>query len=257
MKKRSILTIVLAIALTAIVSVGATMAYLTATDKEVVNTFKFADKMEVKVSETTPETEEDEKISSDPTGLKYENIVPGQKLNKSPKITTTTDVPAYVFVKVSSASAEVHPTLINGGWTAVADGTKDTNWNGVYWKYIDPAAQKGDLGYAARVSGQDGWYDLGSIFDQVEVSATPEVKKTVEYEKDGDGNVIGVKTSEGAEVKLQPIKIGVYEIQATTFIEKPADGSALTEAIIKTGAEKAYNDQVSDAQWGIAPVSAA
>lgn len=209
MKKRNILTIALAIALTAIISVGATMAYLTAQDDKVVNTFTFADNMEVQVSEPEPTPTGDEDVTSDPTGIRYDNIVPNQKLDKSPRISTKTTVDSYVFVRVTGASDLVQPEAILNGWTAISKGTADDHYNGVYYKKVevtDPAPA-GDV------------YKLLSIFDKV-VVGNPDLfteDKIVDgvVQKDENGNVIRVEHT----LDTASIKIGAYEIQASGFAD--------------------------------------
>ena len=102
MKKRNILTIALALVLVAAIAVGGTLAYLTAQDDQVTNTFTFADGMEVKLWEPQPTVVADETITGNQeTGWNYANVVVGQSLNKAPTLATTTSVDAYVFVKVS------------------------------------------------------------------------------------------------------------------------------------------------------------
>lgn len=191
MKKRSFLMTVLAMVLVAVISVGGTFAYLTATDGKVENTFKFADNMEVTIQEDKPDQVVEEKIEPNGKGWSYDNVVPGQLLNKAPKISTTTEVKAYVFVKVSGASANVQPTGITAGWTAIEKGTAADNWNGVYYKAVNGAA---------------GSQDLDTIFTQVKV---------------GNPDLTGETT-----VDLGAIKVEVYEIQQAGFETDVAGAAA-------------------------------
>ena len=183
MKKRNVLTMALALVLVAVLSVGATLAYLTATDTKVENKFTFAENMTVTLKEETPEPVGDETItpSTDPDhpGVSYTNVVPNQLLNKAPEISVTTDVPSYVFVKISGASDMVHPVVIANGWTALVDGTEANNFNGVYY----------------RTATEDT--DFGAIFTQVKV---------------GNPELTG-----GTTVTLDNIMIEVYEIQQAGF----------------------------------------
>lgn len=155
MKKRSILTTALAIALVAVIAAGGTLAYLTAEDTEVTNTFTFADGMEVSLWEPEPDAIADEVITGDEeSGWNYDNVVVGQTLNKAPTLATTTSVDAYVFVKVSGFSANM-TTTITSGWTAVT-GTTDNYGNGVFYKAVD---------------GDEDEQELGTIFTEVVIAS--------------------------------------------------------------------------------------
>lgn len=211
MKKRNILTAVLALALVAVVAVGATMAYLTDTDDQVVNTFTFANGMEVTITEPTPSPVHDEKITEkDPThpgkGFNYENVVPGQDLNKAPEISTTTDVDAYVFVKISGANPLVSISKTDGmgvdlsKWTAIDADTPDQYGNGIY--YTTVTVTEDTKGQAK---------DLGSIFKQVTVG-----------EKDL------LNTTAGEALDLGDIMIDVYEIQMNGITLDQAKAEAQT-----------------------------
>ena len=102
MKKKNVLMMAVSAVLVAAVSIGGTLAYLTATDDAVVNTFQFANNISVTLSEEEPTAVANETITANQkNGFDYKNVVPGQKLNKAPKITVTTTVPTYVFARVT------------------------------------------------------------------------------------------------------------------------------------------------------------
>lgn len=188
MKKKNIFAIVLAMALVAVVSVGATIAYLTATTKEVKNTFKFADGMEVKLTEPTPSVPPQVTTSPNPDGgHDYTNILPGQELGKNPIVHTTTPVDAYLFVKVSGANALLKPKEINKIWTPVDASAIDSYGNGVYYM---------------AVTGEAGEQGPFSVFEKVVVD-------NVKIE-----NGLGAN---GKEVTLDDIIIQVYEVQQQGF----------------------------------------
>lgn len=197
MKKRNILTIALALVLTAVLSVGATLAYLTATDDQVVNTFTFANNMTVTLTEPQPTAVKNETIAGNgQNGYSYTNVVPGQLLNKAPTVSTITSVPAYVFVKISGATENVYPAAIKNGWEVVPGTTPDNNKNGVYYKAVN--------------SGSADEQNLQAIFEQVQVG-------NVELENDQSGETPDVTT-----VDLDPITIEVYEIQQAGFADAAA-----------------------------------
>lgn len=202
MKKRSFLMTVLAMVLVAVISVGATFAYLTAQDKEVVNTFKFANDMTVTLTEPVPTPTKDEKITEktgDEKGMTYENVVPGQTLGKAPTISTNTSVDAYVFVKISGASEKVWPTAINSDWTKLE---ADTHNNGVWYRTVE-----GKVGADGKAELQD----LGAIFETVTVGAAD-------------------LTNKSTDINLGDIKIQVYEIQQVGF-NTAADAFAETNLV--------------------------
>lgn len=189
MKKKNIFGIVLAMALVAVISVGATLAYLTAQTKDVKNTFKFADGMEVTLEEPKPTPTADVTVSPNPDGgYDYSNIVPGQLMDKNPIVKTKTPVDAYLFVKIEGASALVKPADIDKTvWTPV-DATKiDAYGNGVYYMEVEGKA------------GEQGPWD---VFTQVQV---------------GEADLNDAKLDGVEEIKIDDIVVKVFEIQKTGF----------------------------------------
>lgn len=149
MKKKNLLMMALSVCMVAVVAVGGTMAYLSDAVKPIKNTFKFGD-ITVAVKEDVPTSVKDESIVSDGKGgLTYTNVVPGQDLNKEPKVSVTTSVDAYVFVKVDVSNETISlPSDAMADWTALKDG--------VYYKTVD---------------GQNGVQELGSLFTKVTVDS--------------------------------------------------------------------------------------
>jgi len=95
MKKKNILTMVLALALVAVLAVGATLAYFTDRDTE-QNTFTMGH-VDIDLTEYDKETG---KWTDD--GLKFENVVPGDKTDKEAKVTvSSTSQNCYVMVEVT------------------------------------------------------------------------------------------------------------------------------------------------------------
>ena len=225
--KKNILTFVVAMVLVAALSVGGTLAYLTATSNQVTNTFKFAD-MTVTLKEDPPEKTPDKvkaEENEDPDthekipGVKYTNIEPGQTLPKKPTVTTTTTSDAYLFIKVSGASKTVMPSDEDGNtdanpitdtyeWKKFQQGTKDDFYNGIYYKVI---------------TGKNGVQNVGSVFEYVKVSE----------------NATG-------EENIADIKIDVYEIQQSGFI---AEGDTEMDSVTKAFAQipKPFNPAGPDA----------
>jgi len=194
MKKKNIFAIVLAMALVAVVSVGATLAFLTAETKDVKNTFKFADGMEVELEEPTPTPTADVTVSPNPDGgYDYTNIVPGLTMEKNPRVYTTTPVDAYLFVKIEGASELMMPTDINLTEWKPVDAAKIDKWgNGVYYM---------------EVAGSDTRQGPFDVFEHVKV---------------GDVAINNAKLDGKEEVTIDDIVVKVYEIQK--------EGLSVTEA---------------------------
>lgn len=89
MKTKKILALALAAVLLVAVSVGGTIAYLTAKTGEVTNTFTPSN-VSIELDETVPAN-------------KTAQMIPGATIAKDPDVTYTTNVPAYVFVKVTKS----------------------------------------------------------------------------------------------------------------------------------------------------------
>jgi len=123
MKKRSILTMVVSLVLVGVISVGATMAYLTST-KTATNTFTIGN---VKVALSEGEWDS---TASHP-------IYPGLSYAKTPVVTNTGANECYVRIKVTGIDAleaagfEV-PGLAGSGWTKVSDGSSAKDGTYIY-----------------------------------------------------------------------------------------------------------------------------
>ena len=132
-KSMKILCAVLALVLTLSCGVGATLAFISHSTKEVENTFVFGN-LELKLEETG--TTEENGVAK-----KNYTIIPGTDLTKDPKVTVSTpegaaDVPCYVFVtvkevnwpnvKATDGSRKVDYKMADGWglYDTQADGTK-------------------------------------------------------------------------------------------------------------------------------------
>ena len=132
MKKNRILMVICLMLVVSIASIGGTIAWLTDSTEEVVNTFSPTD-IDVTLVETGTNTE-------DGKAVKDFNLVPGLDLEKDPKVSAESDVPYYVFVQVIEENWPTAKDTVDGeetlkvryeiadGWTLV-EGT--TN---VYYK---------------------------------------------------------------------------------------------------------------------------
>lgn len=108
MKKKSIISIVMAICLVAVTMVGATLAFFTDKTQEVVNTFTVGN---VDIDLTEPDWDPDE-------GL---DLYPGAEIPKDPQITNTGTGDGYIVMKVTGMDA-----MEDQGFSAVYDAE---NWD--------------------------------------------------------------------------------------------------------------------------------
>ncbi|MDD6159148.1 MAG: hypothetical protein PUC52_06985 [bacterium] len=136
MKIKRILLSVLALALVVALSVGATLAFLSAEDTRVINNFSFGS-ISVQIAEEVPtDLPDDVEAVAAGKGVSYTKVTPGVQLPKQPAVSVKTDVKAYVFINVSGFNANLKCDGINSTWTAV-DGTTDTYGNGTYYKVVE------------------------------------------------------------------------------------------------------------------------
>lgn len=185
--KKNILTTLVACILVAALAVGGTLAYMTATDSKVTNTFQFANNMTVSLTEKQPTATGDETITAGTKGYNYTNVTPGQTLNKAPEVSVTTSVDAYVFVRISGFDGNlISCNGITEGWKKL--DVDDTTANGVYYK---------------TVNGADGAQNLGTIFTQVTIGT----------------NQIG---TDGTTLKIPDVVIEVAAIQQLGFNDAAA-----------------------------------
>lgn len=160
MKKKNLLMMALSLCLVAVVAVGGTLAYLSDSSDSVTNTFTFGT-IEVTLSEDEPTATGNETITENANnGYSYANVVPGQTLNKAPKLTVTTTVDAYVFARVTVGD-NMELGSITDGWTQVPGTTN------VWYK---------------EVAGQNNAQDLQTLFTQVTVGDSNDEPGTIKIE---------------------------------------------------------------------------
>lgn len=160
--KKSIITVVISLTLLAILGVGSTLAYFSAEDAA-KNTFKMGS-VKIDLKEYRDDVETD-------TGFEYENVMPGDKLDKKVFVNGVADTqPAYVAVKVQVSSsdgiaADVLAKLsfkAKEGWTEVY--TSDDQLTKVYM--YGYTAATGDIAATATIFNSE---DSIQVFDHVVV----------------------------------------------------------------------------------------
>lgn len=129
--KKSLITMIAALALVGVVGAGATLAYLTDTTDTVKNTFTVG-----KVDITLTETSKDG-VSNNDKGFDYNNILPGDELDKKPVVTVVAGSSScYVFVKVNNTTNKMITFEMDPAWTAVS-GVSD-----VYYQLVSEEVAK-------------------------------------------------------------------------------------------------------------------
>lgn len=135
MKKKNFLTILLSLALVAVIGVGATLAYLTDNTQTVNNKFTFDDiEITLKENASVPDGQSylirenkegtvagTEAIEGSDVGVVYSDILPGATVAKNPYITVSeSNAHAYVYAYVTGVADPLSVTWSNG-WTVVED----------------------------------------------------------------------------------------------------------------------------------------
>ncbi len=136
-KNKKVLVLVLALVLLLGLTVGGTIAWLTATSEKIENTFTTSD-IGVKLEETTTEYK----------------MIPGHDIKKDPKASVTAgSEAAWLFVKIEkSENFDQYMTyVIADGWTKVEDG--------VYARKVGT----NDIGTAYSVLKDDKVTVLGTV----------------------------------------------------------------------------------------------
>lgn len=123
MKVKSI-AMIMAVVMMMVGLVSGTLAWLTATDTEVKNTFTTSD-IEIELKETT--------------GTEY-NMIPGFAINKDPKVTVKdkTTVDCFVFVRITKSdnyNTYLAEPVIADGWKQLTD-EDGNNIDGVYYRTV-------------------------------------------------------------------------------------------------------------------------
>lgn len=217
MKKKSLLTMVAALALVGAVGVGATLAYLSDATGEMTNTFTVGSGIDMKQDESdesTPDNPDDRTEK----GNDYTDIKPGDVLVKDPTVTIIKNsTECYVFMQLSGADALAAQNFAFGGFDATkwikvdengdeVDTTKDATLDGVYRYYK-----------TVKKSSDD--QKLESLF------------KTVTY------SINAEELEEG--VTLSNVVIKSCAVQADN-IEKAYEGSTAEQAAYKAAYNTAF-----------------
>lgn len=143
MRKKSLLTMLLTLALVGVVGIGATLAYLSDATTVMTNTFTVGNGIDITQDESDESTPDD---PSDRTedGNDYTDIQPGDVLVKDPTVTVKANSSeCYVFMQLAGADALTAQDFTFDGfdatkWTKVyGEGTLDGVY--MYYKTVEKA----------------------------------------------------------------------------------------------------------------------
>ena len=151
-------------------SVLGTMAYLTDTTEDVVNTFTVGNvTLGGDLQEGLDESKVDEYgVQTDDgvtrvLGNSYK-LVPGQTYTKDPTVHVANDSEdSYIFVKVQNGIADFEAETVGGGYTNIADQIEANEWialsghEGIYYKVFE------------QPDSEDGYTDL-AVFEEFKLA---------------------------------------------------------------------------------------
>lgn len=146
---------VVALALSLVLVVGGTLAFLVAESNIVTNTFTYG-KIELELWENPVENGVFKGDTKETQGLKYENVVPGDVVKKNPTVTVKEGSEScfvYVLVTnnlISTAENATNPVAtlhIKDNWVLI--GSKD---NSMLYRYTTNAQTAGDYNVFEQVT---------------------------------------------------------------------------------------------------------
>ncbi|MCL1799698.1 MAG: hypothetical protein FWG23_08200 [Eggerthellaceae bacterium] len=126
-KKRKV--VILSVVLAALLALGATFAYLSATTDQKENAFTFAENIKGKIDEPNWVPEEGE------------NLIPGYEVRKDPMITNVSENGVDEFVAIRTS-------FTDGAGVLLSDNPNDDNWVGRLLRLIDIDWNEGDWALA-------------------------------------------------------------------------------------------------------------
>ena len=168
MKKKNLITTVASVAMVGVIAVGSTLAYLTATDGKLTNTFDFVDNgITLDLWENTATENNVGKGANQDLTADYTNLVSNETLKKQVRVDCTTGTQAYVFIKISDVGEGTQMNLgaIDGVWKAVpeqADPSESAKY-GYYYTTVPAGTQTLNVFDTVQVPNVDSVVTLKSI----------------------------------------------------------------------------------------------
>ena len=210
MKMRKILAMVMALALTAALAVGGTLAYLTSTD-EVVNTFTVGN---VQINLDEAAANPDGTLVDGAARVKANSykLLPGHTYNKDPMVTVLKDSESsYIKMTVTfSKAAELDAIFTPNGadMTSIFKGYDATNWIAKgNTKDTAKNTRTYEFWYKEAVAAPGSDVALDALFDQIVVPGS-------------------ITNAQLATIKDMTITVNAYAIQADGFADAAAAWAA-------------------------------
>lgn len=171
--KKKILIVALAVCLLAVISVG-TLAWFTDSD-EVTNSFQFATSaddadgifsVDVWEDDTKIDTDDEEKIQ---TGIKYDDLLPGDNLYKEVNVENTGHYDQYIRVTVTLTDAHVWQEIFGTIYVPLNALATDLNTEayGVYRTVYDATADT--MTYVLYYNGTLSADEISTLFTNVHI----------------------------------------------------------------------------------------
>ena len=225
MKKKSLITMVLSLALVAVIGTGATLAYLSANSNKVVNTFTVGSGYDdeengLYVDEQEVDGNGVATGKSTRKGNKYDEILPGDKLSKDPTVHFTQGPDSYIFVKVTGMSEAKINTPAENVFTYLNNMLGSTDTNGA-WEKIDGSTELNGVyvyhvGDDYKVAAND---TLVPLFTGVQLNGNLNVAQFNELKDNGTVKGISDITIQSAAVQFDNVadKTAAYALVKGLF----------------------------------------
>lgn len=220
MKKKSFISMIVALSLTATIMVGATLAYLTSKTETITNTFTVGNvNIDLEESDWDPENGKD--------------LEPGAEVAKNPIVTNVGKNDAYVAVTVDGMdemAAAGFSSKVNAGWVLVDAAGTPIEWDGEslvdgIYVYSVAALAAGEetpaLFESVLFAGSDA-YDTTYVIKEIANDPADETAGTHFVIRDNNGEFLEgtYETKEAAEAKIAELEESVsftFDLDITAY----------------------------------------
>lgn len=239
MKKKSLISMIAALSLTATIMVGATLAYLTAQTDEVKNTFTIGN---VNIDLDEPNWKPDD----------AKNLEPGAEVAKDPTVTNTGANDAYIAMTVdgmNGMAAIGFSAEVNDGWVKVnEDGTVDSDWTGALEDGIyayNAVVKKGEATAPLFNSVVYGGMSATTTYTVAGVPVDPDDESAGVYYiiKDAEGAQVVDTKFDSEEAAKNYIDSNLVDTTVTTF-DLIVKAYAIQTTGFESAAEFAWVDEI-------------
>lgn len=225
MKKKSLITMVLSLALVAIIGTGATLAYLSTQSNKVTNTFTvgsgydggedglYVDEHEVDGNDVATAV-----LTRD--GNTYDEILPGDTVSKDPTVHFTVGPDSYIFVKVTGMNEAKINDPAENVFTYLNNMLGETATTGA-WEKIDESTGLNGV-YVYNVNGNykvAAGTELVPLFTDVQLNGNVNVEQFNSLKDKGTDKGISDITIQAAAVQFDNVadKTAAYALVTGLF----------------------------------------